>query len=355
MPPHLPKVLVAVLCLTMFTAACSNSDSAGETETSTGSDADTDAGTDAEGPLTIYSGRSEELVAPVLELFTAETGIEVEVRYGDTAEMAALVLEEGDNSPADVYFGQDAGALGALSSGGTLAELPSDLLDRVPEALRSPKGEWVGVSGRARVVVYNPTLLDEDELPDSILDFTDPAWKGRIGWAPTNGSMQAFVTALRVLIGEDEAKAWLEGIVANEPVVFDGNSPVVEAVAAGEIEVGFVNHYYALKMLAENPELAVANKYFTNGDPGGLVNVAGVGVIQTTDQPDLAEQFVDFMLSTSAQEYFASETYEIPLVEGVEQDPAIPNLDRATLPEIDLDQLEDLAGTLELLTAVGAL
>ncbi len=341
MPPYLSKSLLAVLCLTLFAAACSGSDSAGEA--------------DAEGPLTIYSGRSEELVAPVLELFTAETGIEVEVRYGDTAEMAALVLEEGDNSPADVYFGQDAGALGALSSGGSLAELPAELLDRVPEALRSPDSEWVGVSGRARVVVYNPTLLSEDDLPDSILDFTDPAWKGRIGWAPTNGSMQAFVTALRVLIGEDEAKAWLEGIVANEPVVFDGNSPVVEAVAAGEIEVGFVNHYYALQMLAENPELTVANKYFTDGDPGGLVNVAGVGIIQTTDQPGLAEQFVDFMLSATAQEYFASETYEIPLVEGVEQDPAIPDLDTATLPEIDLDQLEDLAGTLELLTAVGAL
>ncbi|MDA3040245.1 MAG: extracellular solute-binding protein, partial [Actinomycetota bacterium] len=166
---------------------------------------------------------------------------------------------------------------------------------------------------------------------------------------------QAFVTALRVLVGEEDAKAWLEGIVANEPVVFDGNSPVVEAVAAGEIEVGFVNHYYALKLLAENPELEVANKYYTDGDPGGLVNVTGVGIIQTTDQPGLAQQFVDFMLSATAQEYFASETYEIPLVEGIEQDPAIPNLDTATLPEIDLDQLEDLAGTLELLTAVGAL
>lgn len=357
MPLYLRKFLLTALTLALFTAACSSSDSAGETDPSTDTDTSTDidAAADAEGPLTIYSGRSEELVAPVLELFTAETGIEVEVRYGDTAEMAALVLEEGDNSPADVYFGQDAGALGALSSGGTLAAIPSDLLDRVPEALRSPDGEWVGVSGRARVVVYNPTLVAEDELPDSILDFSDPVWKGRIGWAPTNGSMQAFVTALRVLIGEDEAKAWLEGIVANEPVVFDGNSPVVEAVAAGEIEVGFVNHYYALQMLAENPDLAVANKYFTNGDPGGLVNVAGVGVIRTSDQPGLAEQFVDFMLSTTAQEYFASETYEIPLVEGVEQDPAIPNLDTATLPEIDLDQLEDLAGTLELLTEVGAL
>ena len=341
MTAKLHTSLFAALCLTLVSASCSGSDSAGET--------------DVEGPLTIYSGRSEELVAPVLELFTAETGIEVEVRYGDTAEMAAQVLEERDNSPADVYFGQDAGALGALSSGGRLAELPAELLDRVPEALRSPDSEWVGVSGRARVVVYNPTLLSEDEVPDSILDFADPVWKGRIGWAPTNGSMQAFVTALRVLVGEEDAKAWLEGIVANEPVVFDGNSPVVEAVAAGEIEVGFVNHYYALKLLAENPELEVANKYYTDGDPGGLVNVTGVGIIQTTDQPGLAQQFVDFMLSATAQEYFASETYEIPLVEGIEQDPAIPNLDTATLPEIDLDQLEDLAGTLELLTAVGAL
>lgn len=339
--------LVALLALTLLSAACSGSDSdSGSVPEST---------PESTEPLTIYSGRSEELVGPVLALFTEETGIEVEVRYGDTAEMAALILEEGDNSPADVFFGQDAGALGALSAAGSLAALPDSLVSLVPDAFRSSEGEWVGVSGRARVAVYNTELLTEADLPESILDFTAPEWKGRIGWAPSNGSFQAFVTALRVLVGEEEAKAWLEGIVANDPAVFDGNGALVEAVAAGEVEVGFVNHYYLLEFKATDPEFAAANKYFDNGDPGGLVNVAGAGVLGTTDQTELALRFVEFLLSASAQTYFAETTFEIPMIEGIEQSPEVPDLGAITIPEIDLNQLEDLAGTLALLTEVGAL
>src|SRR5688572_7751087 len=181
--------------------------------------------------ITVYSGRSEELVGPLIERFESETKIDVDVRYGDTAELASTILEEGANSPADVFFAQDAGALGAVAEAGLFDALPAAILDRVPLALRSPDGKWVGVSGRARVVVYDSRELTEADLPTSIHGFTDPAWSGRLGWAPTNGSFQAFVTALRVLEGEEAARAWLEGMVANEPRPYEGNTNIVQAVA----------------------------------------------------------------------------------------------------------------------------
>lgn len=309
--------------------------------------------TEADGSLVVYSGRSEELIAPLIELFEAETGIDVEVRYGDTAEMAAQILEEGGNSPADVYFGQDAGALGALGAEDRLIQLGDQQLDVVPDGLKDDEGRWVGTSARARVVVYNTDALTEADLPDSILDFTDPQWKGRLGWAPTNGSFQSFVTALRVLEGEDGARAWLEGIKANAPATFDGNTAIVEAVGSGEIDAGFVNHYYAFKLKADNPDLAVANKLFDGGDPGGLVNVAGVGILDTADNTDAARLFVDFLLGEEAQRYFADETFEVPVAAGVEPAAGVPTLDELTLPDLDLNQLDDLAGTLALLSELG--
>ncbi|HXG40284.1 MAG TPA: iron ABC transporter substrate-binding protein [Candidatus Limnocylindrales bacterium] len=308
------------------------------------------------GVLTIYSGRNEQLVGPLIERFRSTTGLDVRVNYGDTAELAATILEEGDNSPADVFFAQDAGALGALAAEGRLAELPAATLERVDPRFRSPDGVWVGASGRARVAVYDSRVLGPADLPDSILDFTDPAWRGKLGWAPTNGSFQAFVTALRVLRGEETARAWLEGILANEPRVYEGNMPIVEAVAAGEIEVGFVNHYYLMRQLAERGDAyPVRNHFFAGGDPGALVNVAGVGVLRTARNPAAALAFVDFLLSEESQRYFSEATFEYPLVDGIAADPRLVPLDEIESPEIDLSDLADLQGTLELLRDVGAL
>jgi iron(III) transport system substrate-binding protein len=339
------RLLALLLAASLVAAACGDDDDA------SGGDGDELTGES----LVVYSGRSEELVGPLLDLFEEETGIRVEVRYGDTAEMAGLILTEGSSSPADVYYGQDAGALGALSSDGRLIELPASVVDQVPEALRSTQGQWVGLSGRARVVAYNTDDLSEDDLPDSILDFTDPEWSGRIGWAPTNGSFQAFVTALRVLEGEDAAKEWLEGIVANGVQEYNNNIAVIEAVATGEVEVGFVNHYYLYRFLAEDADYPVANKFFSDGDPGALINVAGVGIVDSSDRQDEALRFVEWLLSDTAQQYFAEETYEIPVVEGISPPAELPDLDALTLPDLDLDRLEDLEGTLELLNEVGAL
>ena len=341
-------LLAALASVALLATACGD-DNSTTAETTTTTEAEAELG----GKLVVYSGRNEELIGSLIEQFETETGVDVEVRYGDTAEMAAQILEEGDNSPADVFFGQDAGALGALAAEGRLVELADDQLDAVPDGLKDDEGRWVGTSARARVAVYNTDALTEADLPDSILDFTDAEWKGRIGWAPTNGSFQSFVTALRVLEGEEGARSWLEGIKANEPAVFDGNTPIVEAVGAGEIDAGFVNHYYAFKAKKDNPDLAVANKLFGDGDPGGLVNVAGAGILDTADNVAAAEAFIDFLLAEEAQTYFAEETFEVPLAAGVEPAPGVPTLEELTLPELDLNQLDDLAGTLALLTELG--
>jgi iron(III) transport system substrate-binding protein len=308
------------------------------------------------GTLTIYAGRSEELVGPLIEQFKAANDVDVKVEYAGTTDLAATLLEEGDASPADVFFAQDAGALGAVAAEARLATLPDETLAKVDERFVSDDGQWVGISGRARVVIYDSRVLDESQMPDTIAAFTDPAWRGRIGWAPTNASLQSFVTAYRVLEGDDAARAWLEGIQANEPKVYDGNDAVLAAVAAGEIEVGFVNHYYLMRQLAEQGDgFPVRNHFLPGGDPGSLVNVAGAGILWSAPNPAAAQAFIDFLLTQESQTYFADETFEYPLVEGVAADPRLPALSEIQSPDIDLSDLADLQGTLDLMQAAGVL
>jgi len=310
----------------------------------------------ASGSLTIYSGRSEGLVGPLIERFQTEMGITTEVNYAGTTDLAATILEEGDASPADVFFAQDAGALGAIAAEGLLADLPAATLDQVDDRFRSEDGQWVGSSGRARVVAYDTRVLEESQLPASIDDFTDPAWKGKIGWAPSNASFQSFVTAYRVLEGEEAAKAWLEGIVANEAKVYENNDAVLAAIAAGEVEVGFINHYYLVNALAEQGEsFPVRNHFLQSGDPGSLINVAGAGILTSSANPIAAQAFIDFLLSPQSQQYFAEQTHEYPLIEGVEADPNLPPLADIASPDIDLSDLSDLQGTQALLQEAGVL
>ena len=307
--------------------------------------------------LTVYSGRSQSLVQPVLDDFTKETGIDIRVKYASSSGIVGLILEEGDNSPADVVFLQDPGSLGALSQEGLLRRLPDDLLNTVGSQFRARTGDWVGVSGRARTVVYNTANIDpEKDLPDSILDFTDPKWKGRIGWAPSNGSFQAFVTGLRLLRGEEEAGRWLEGIQANDAQIYPKNTPIVDAAARGEIDVGFVNHYYLHRFLAEEGEdFGARNHYLKGGDPGALVLAAGTGILRTSGNRAAAERFVEFLLNRKSQEYFVVETKEYPLVPGVDAADQLPPVDQLEPPDLDLSNLADLEGTLKLLREVGIL
>lgn len=308
------------------------------------------------GSVTVYSGRNEELIGPAIEMASEATGVSAEVRYGGTAEMAVTILEEGDNTPASLYIAQDAGALGQLAKEGHLAPLPDELLSRVDARFRSPDGLWVGVSGRARVLVTNTEMVTEDELPPSVHDLTGEAWNGMVGWAPENGSFQSFVTAFRLIEGDDAAREWLEAMIANGAVTFESNGAITRAVGAGEIPVGLVNHYYMYEVQQEDAtELPLRNHYFEGGDPGALVNVAGVGVLANGPDQEQALAVIDAFLTPDIQTYFAESTFEYPLIEGVEPAAELVPLADIRSPDIDLSDLDDLQGTLELLAEVGAL
>lgn len=317
----------------------------------------TDATADSSSnALVIYSGRSESLVGPLIEQFEAATGIDAEVRYGSTPEIAATLLEEGANSPADLFFAQDPGGLGAVANAGLLATLPENITGAVLEEFRSPDGQWVGVAGRARVAVYNTDTLTPEDLPDDIRGFTDPEWAGRVGWAPTNASFQAMVTAMRVLWGEEETRAWLEGMLANDTVRFEGNAPIVEAVAAGEIEVGLVNHYYLYRFLAEQgEEFAARNHFLNSGGPDSLVMVAGAGRLASGSNEENALRFIEYLVSPEAQEYFVTQTNEYPVVADVAAPEGLTPISELNRAAISLTDLADLQGTTRLLQETGVL
>ncbi len=309
---------------------------------------------DESRPLVVYSGRSESLVGPVIEQFKDLTGIDVQVNYASTGPLAATLLEEGNNTPADIFFAQDPGGLGAVIE--MLDTIPDEILTIVPDWARSPEGKWVGISGRARVLVYGTDSLSEEDLPSSIWDLTDPKWKGKLGWAPSNSSFQAMVTGMRQIWGEEKTREWLDGIMQNEPRIYPKNTPQVAAAAAGEIEIGMVNHYYLYRFLAEEGDSFKARNWFTpEADPGSVVLVAGAGVLNASDNKGTAHRFLEFMLSQVGQQYFATQTHEYPLIEGVVPDRGLPPLDSITKPDVDLSTLGDLENTQDLLREVGAL
>ena len=305
--------------------------------------------------LTVYSGRSKSLVDPILREFELLTGVPIEIRYASTGEMAATLLEEGDKSPADVFFAQDPGGLGAVKP--LFMTLSDDIYEQSAAWASDPDKKWIGVSGRARVIVYSTDNITEEELPDSIWDFTDPKWKGRIGFPPTNASFHVMVTAMRLDWGEEKTKEWLEGIMANEPTFYAKNTPTVAAAGAGEVDVGFVNHYYLHRFLAEEGEGFAARNYYTPADDAGsLVMAAGAGILASTDAQAEAERLLKFLLGVTAQQYFATNTHEYPFNSAVQQSEHLPDLgDIGERFDIDLGLLDDLAGTQQLLQEVGAL
>lgn len=353
------RLLTAVTVLGLVVAACGGDDSSSDATTDS-TDATTDTGTGADpcdgasGSITVYSGRSETLVADLYSQFTSDTGVNVEARFGDSGELAGQILTEGSATPADVFFSQDAGALGAVSQAGLFTELPASTLDRVGADFRSADDDWIGASGRVRVIVFNPELAPTP--PTTIDELLDPSWKGRIGFAPTNASWQSFVTALRVIRGEDAARDWLISFAANEPVAFEKNAAVRDAVNAGEVALGLVNHYYLFeKIAAEGADAVIARNQYLPGDVGGLVNVAGAGVLAATDDGPAAQCFVSYLVSDAGQQYFVAKTFEYPLVAGIPQAEGLPSFDELDPPTIDLSQLSSIAATQELLADVGLL
>ncbi len=305
-----------------------------------------------DGTLTVYSGRSESLVGPLIQQFQEETGLEVAVKYAGTPELAATLLEEGGNSPADVFFAQDPGGLSAVES--LLIKLPDSIISQVPEWASSPNGRWVGVSGRARTVVYNTDRLTPSDLPDDLAGFTAPEWKGRIGWAPANASFQTMVTAMRAVWGDAATVQWLEGIQANEPKVYPKNTPIVAAVGSGEVDVGFVNHYYLHRFLAEEGESFQARNYHPRaGGPGAIVMVAGAGILDGSENQDAARSFVEFLLSPEGQTYFVGNTYEYPLTAGISAGEGVVPLAEINNPDLSSADLSDLAGSQQLIRQAG--
>lgn len=305
--------------------------------------------------LVIYSGRQEALVKPLIEQFTKDTGIKVSVRYGNTAQLAAQLLEEGDRTPADVFFSQDGGALGALARGGRLETLPGEVLNAVPAAYRAKDGSWVGTSGRSRVIVYDPRVLAEADVPDSVFDLTDPKWRGKVGMAPSNASFESFVTAIRVLKGDDAARDWLAGMKANGVQTFDNNILILNAVKDGVLTMGLINHYYWYEQVAESgrDKMAARLKFLPAGDPGALINVAGAGLLRGSDHAEQARRFVEYLVQPPAQQFFAERTKEYPLIAGVSPVTDLPALDTLQAPDIDLSDLDTLEQTLAMIQDAG--
>ncbi len=299
--------------------------------------------------LVVYAGRDEELVQPLVDQFEEETGIQVEVRYAGSAELAAQLLEEGNNSPADIFFAQDAGALGAIANAGLFTKLPSSIYGLVPSAYSSADGMWVGVSGRVRVLNYNPVTVTE--LPRSVFDLAQPQWKGRIGIAPTNASFQAFVTAMRVVEGDEKTLAWLQSMKENA-VIFEKNGAILEAVEAGVVDAGLINHYYWFALAQEQGLDSMKSKIaqFESSDVGNLINAAGVGMIK--DSP-AAQKFIEYLLSETGQTYFATQTREYPLIAGVPAADDLTPLAVIPAPKVDLSDLSGLERTLELIRQAG--
>lgn len=304
--------------------------------------------------ITVYSGREEDIVAPLFTAFTAATGVPVEVRYGKSSELAAQIDEEGDSSPADVFFSQDAGSLGVLSE--RFAPLPKATLARVPASFRDPSGKWTGTSGRVRVVAYNTDAYTAADLPNTVDEYATPRFAARMGIAPSNASFQAFVTAMRIKEGDERTRSFLVRLKDGGVKTFENNRAIVEAIADGDVDLGLVNHYYLALVKKERPDAKVANKYLAPGDPGALVNVAGVGILETSDKKAAARKLVDYLLSKEGQQYYTkdAEETEYPLVAGVPAAPGLPPLASLTGESAGLSTFgAQEKATLELITEVG--
>ncbi len=289
--------------------------------------------------ITVYSGRTSNLIEPLLDDFAESAGIDVEVRYGQSADLALLIDQEGDRSPADVFISQSPGAVGFLAGEGMLRPIGDEVLSLVPGGFRNADGLWVGISGRVRVIVYNRDLVNPSELSVSVFELTEERFRDRVAVAPANGSFQDFVTAMRETHGDDATLAWLEGLVANDARTYANNTSIVQAVGRGDVPMGLVNHYYNFRAKAEDPGAASENYYFPAGDIGSLMIVTAIGVLSTSDVPHLADQLVEFMLSEEAQRFYSEMTLEFPLAAGVAPSSVLPPLSSIGLVTYDFDRL----------------
>jgi len=331
------RILTALLAVALLAIACSDDD-----------------GGDGTSSVTVYSGRDQDLIEPLLEAFTEATGIKVDARYEGSADLALQIQTEGDNSPADVFISQSPGALGLLAGQDRLATLDSSLTGLVDPGYAANDGTWVGITGRVRVIVYNSELVDAADLPSTVLELTDPRYSGQVGVAPENGSFQDFVTAMRSELGEEATAEWLAGMAANNSPNYPKNSAIVEAVGRGEVPLGLVNHYYNLRALEADASLPSVNHFLDSGDLGSLVIVTGGAVLESSDAKSEGEQLLAFLLNADSQAAFASGTQEYPLLPGVAAPAGLPALEGYATDTIDYSVLGNgLTGTIELIRESG--
>lgn len=307
---------------------------------------------DEEQSLTIYSGRSESFIAPFFEEFTAQTGIKLDIRYGDSSALAAQLLEESKNSPADLFLSQDAGSLGAVSVAGLFSKLDKSLLSKVDRKFESSQDDWVGLTGRARVFAYAPDRVTK--LPLSYQSLIESRYKGKVGIASTNASFQAFVTTLIQYKGVAATEIWLQKMVQNDVKLYEKNSQIVAAIDEGAIDLGLTNHYYLWEVSESlNRKINVENGFFTPGDLGNLVNISGIAILEKSNKKDIAKKLIEFLLSEPIQLKFVSETHEYSLVLIDSRPEGLPSFGELQAPSVDLSRLSDISQTQKLLIKLG--
>jgi len=267
--------------------------------------------------LTVYSGQHEQTTAKLVTAFERQSGIKVALRSSDEATLGNQIIQEGENSPADVFYSGNTPVLEALREKGLLAPVTTSTLAAVPSRYSSPQGLWVGVSARVSMLVYNTSALATSALPHSILELAAPRWKGKLGFAPSETDFQPTVTAIIKLDGTEAAERWLKGLQANGRV-YPNNETIVNQVDNGESALAPINNYYWYRLRAEKSSVQSALHRFDPGDPGDLVNVSGAAVLRSSTHRTAAQAFLAFLVSRTGQELIAhSQSYEYPLRAGI--------------------------------------
>ncbi|MGX5695028.1 iron ABC transporter substrate-binding protein [Agromyces soli] len=342
MPSRLRRVALPVLATALLLSGCA---AGGPGEPASSEDA-----------LVVYNAQHEELTQEWADAFTEETGIEVVLRNGDDSELGNQLVQEGAASKADVFLTENSPAMSLVEQAGLFAPVDEATLALVPEQYRPASGDWTGIAARSTVLVYNPELISEDELPASLLDLAKPEWKGRWGAAPAKADFQAIVSAVVETQGEDGAREWLEGMAENA-TEYRNNIVTMKAVNAGEVPVGVIYHYYWYRDQDASAEDSGNTKlhYFGNQDPGAFVSVSGGGVLKNAPHPDEAQQFLAFIAGEQGQEILGEGySFEYPVGSGVPANPALPPLDTLDAPVIDPSTLNGPV-VIELMTEAGLL
>ncbi|KJL41890.1 iron ABC transporter substrate-binding protein [Microbacterium trichothecenolyticum] len=316
------------------------------------------AGDDAADPdaLVVYNAQHEQLTEEWADAFTAETGIEVVLRNGDDSELANQLVQEGKASKADVFLTENSPAMSLVEDADLFAPVDESTLALVPEQFRPASGLWTGIAARSTVLVYNPELISESELPASLLDLADPEWKGKWGAAPAKADFQAIVSAVLATQGEDGARDWLDGMAENA-VEYRNNIVTMKAVNAGEVPMGIIYHYYWFRDQDAAAEDSADTKlhYFGNQDPGAFVSISGGGVLKNAPHADEAQQFLAFIAGEQGQKILGEGySFEYPVASDVAAKPELPPLSELDAPVIDPSTLNGPA-VVELMTEAGLL